>query len=232
MENVLKGNSYPGRGIIVGKSENGKYAAVAYFIMGRSENSRNRVFVLDNDSLFTRPYDESKVKDPSLIIYKAMSCFDDKLVVTNGDQTDTIVEFLEKGSSFENALQTRTYEPDSPNYTPRISAQLSFDNNDFKYLMSILKKDNKSQECDRYFYEYKGKNGKGHLIHTYKCDGEPIPSFEGDPKEINICDDINEFTDKLWKCLDENNKVSLFVRYIDLETRQNTDKIKNKNGLN
>lgn len=228
LEALLKDNTYPGRGIVVGKSNDGKFAVVSYFIMGRSLNSQNRIFKIEDDCLFTKAFDESKVKDPSLIIYRAMAPIDNKLIVTNGDQTDTIYQFLSMGKTFEDALNSRTYEPDAPNYTPRISSILSFDE-DFSYIISILKKAEDTDVCERFFYPYKSQDGIGHMIHTYECDGNPIPSFAGVPREVEISNDIEEFSNNLWDYLDSNNKVSLFTRFINLETKETIDKIINKN---
>ena len=227
---LLKDNTYPGRGIVIGKSEDGKKAVFAYFIMGRSENSRNRVFKEDDGNVFTEPFDYSKVEDPSLIIYAAIRNHENKRVVTNGDQTDTIYEFLKEGKCFKQALKTREFEPDFPNFTPRISGMLTFGENDFKYQMSILKSaDEKGSACNRYFYEYAPLNGLGHFIHTYVCDGNPIPTFQGEPERVATLDDIDAFTTKLWNALDENNKISLYVRYIDLETKTIENRLINKN---
>ena len=204
----LNNNVYPGRGIIVGKYE-GKMV-IAYFIMGRSENSRNRIFVKDGDRLFTKAFDESKVKDPSLIIYNCIRNIDGKTIVTNGDQTDTVYDYLKENKSFKEALYTRVYEPDEPNFTPRISALVE----DNKYVISILKK--KDEECERLFYEYDGKDGVGHFISTYDHDGNPLPSFSKEPIEIKIDEDIDVFSEKLWNSLNSDNKISLYVRYIGL----------------
>jgi IMP cyclohydrolase len=229
---LLCNNTYPGRGIIIGKTEDGKKAAVAYFIMGRSENSRNRVFKADGDSVVTEPYDFSKVEDPSLIIYSAIRKFENKLIVTNGDQTDTVYDFVKENSqdeyAFEKALQTREFEPDAPNFTPRISGMVD----GFDYKLSILKSaEGDGITCRRYFYEYTNpKAGEGHFIHTYKCDGNPIPSFEGEPKKIALEGNIDEFTNALWTSLNEDNKVSLFVRYIDVKSGTYETRIINKNN--
>jgi IMP cyclohydrolase len=227
---LLAGNTYPGRGIIIGKSEDGKNAVIAYFIMGRSENSRNRVFKVDGDSVVTEPFDFSKVEDPSLIIYSAIRKFENKLIVTNGDQTDTIYDFVSTGKCFKQALKTREFEPDAPNFTPRISGMLTFNNNDFKYQMSILKSaDEKGSACNRYFYEYAPLNGLGHFIHTYVCDGNPIPTFQGEPERVRIPNCIDEFTNTIWENLNEQNKISLYVRFVDLETGEETNRLINKN---
>lgn len=227
---LLATNTYPGRGIVIGKSEDGKKAAFAYFIMGRSENSRNRVFKEDDGNVFTEPFDYSKVEDPSLIIYAAIRNYENKMIVTNGDQTDTIYEFLQKGKCFKHALKTREFEPDAPNFTPRISGILAFEENDFKYQMSILKSaDEKGSACNRYFYEYTPLNGLGHFIHTYICDGNPIPTFGGEPERVLIPNNIDDFTNEIWTNLNENNKISLYVRYVDLETGIYENRMINKN---
>ncbi len=227
----IEGNSYVGRGIIVGKSENAKKAVSAYFIMGRSANSRNRVFVERDGALFTEPHDSSKVEDPSLIIYAAIRSFENKLIVTNGDQTDTIFEGVKSGESFSEALTKREFEPDAPNFTPRISTMLTFDNNDFTYEMSILKSiDEVGSACARYTYSYPSVAGLGHFIHTYVCDGNPIPTFQGEPERVAIPDDIDAFTRELWDSLDADNKISLYVRYTDLETGTVENRIINKNN--
>ena len=227
---LIKGNSYVGRGIIIGKTENAKCAAVAYFIMGRSQNSRNRVFTERDGAVFTEPYDASKVEDPSLIIYAALREYKNKLVVTNGDQTDTIVNALSDGGTFEQALNTRAFEPDSPNFTPRISGILDFSNGDFTYKMSILKSiDEVGSDCCRYTFSYPSKSGLGHFIHTYVTDGTPIPTFQGEPERVAIPDDIDKFTDEIWNALDENNKISLYTRFIDLSDMKSTSRLINKN---
>ena len=228
---LLKDNTYPGRGIVIGKSEDGKKAVFAYFIMGRSENSRNRVFKEEDGDLFTEPVDYSKVEDPSLIIYAAVRNYENKMVVTNGDQTDTIYEFLKAGKCFKQALKTREFEPDFPNFTPRISGMLTFGENDFKYQMSILKSaDEKGSACNRYFYEYTPLNGLGHFIHTYVCDGNPIPTFQGEPERVKIPNSIDDFTNEIWTNLNENNKISLYVRYVDLESGVYENRMINKNN--
>lgn len=226
----VEGNSYVGRGIVAGKTEDGKKACAAYFIMGRSNNSRNRVFTLRDGNLYTEPFDASKVEDPSLIIYAAVRDFENNLIVTNGDQTDTIYDGLVVGKSFSTALEAREFEPDFPNLTPRISAMLTFDNNDFTYQMSILKSaDEKGSACNRYTFSYPAINGLGHFIHTYVCDGNPIPTFQGEPERVVIPNDINEFTDSLWEALDADNKISLYVKYIDLATGEAEERLINKN---
>ncbi len=230
IEDLIKGNSYVGRGIIAGKSEDGKYAVSAYFIMGRSANSRNRIFTVKGEEVFTEPFDPSKVEDPSLIIYAALRKYDNKLIVTNGDQTDTIYEGLAAGKTFSESLTSRCFEPDAPNLTPRISAMLTFDESDFKYDMSILKSiDPDGTDCARYTFSYPSKAGLGHFIHTYVCDGNPIPTFQGEPERIFIPSSIDEFTDALWGALDEDNKISLYVRYTALETGEAVTRLINKN---
>ena len=217
IEQELKSNSYPGRGIILGKTPDGKKAVAAYFIMGRSENSRNRIFVEDGEGIRTQAFDPSKLTDPSLIIYAPVRVLGNKTIVTNGDQTDTIYDGMDRQLTFEQSLRTREFEPDGPNYTPRISGIMHIENGTYNYAMSILKSNNGSPEgCNRF-------------IHTYMCDGNPLPSFEGEPKLIGIPDDIESFTELLWNSLNEDNKVSLFVRYIDIETGNYETKIVNKN---
>ena len=231
LEKELKENSYPGRGIVIGKSKNGKYAVTAYFIMGRSENSRNRVFVEDGEGIRTQAFDPSKLSDPSLIIYAPVRVLGNKTIVTNGDQTDTIYELMDKQQTFEQALRTREFEPDAPNYTPRISGIMHVENGSFNYAMSILKSNNGNGDaCNRFTYAYSNPiDGEGRCIHTYMCDGNPLPSFEGEPKVVEIPDDMDSFADMLWTSLNEENKVSLFVRYIDITTGEYTSKIINKN---
>ncbi len=227
---LIEGNSYVGRGIIIGKTPDAKRAVSAYFIMGRSENSRNRVFTVKNGEVFTEPFDASKVKDPSLIIYAAIRKFRNSLIVTNGDQTDTVYDGLKSGLSFSTALSSREFEPDAPNLTPRISGILNFKDNDFSYEMSILKSsDAIGSSCNRYTFSYSALKGLGHFIHTYVCDGTPIPTFQGEPERVATLDDINEFADKLWNALDENNKISLYVRYTSLENDEYEEVLINKN---
>ena len=229
-EELIQGNSYVGRGIVIGKTPDASRAVIAYFIMGRSENSRNRVFAEEDGVLYTRPFDESKVADPSLIIYAAMRSFDNKLIVTNGDQTDTIYNGLAAGKSFGQALESRQFEPDAPNLTPRISGMLNFDNNDFTYQMCILKSaDPEGTACSRYLFSYPALPGLGHFIHTYVCDGSPIPTFQGEPERMAIPDDAEEFTRRLWNSLDENNRISLYVRTVDLKTGAVENRLINKN---
>lgn len=231
LEQELKSNSYPGRGIVIGRSEDGKHAVTAYFIMGRSENSRNRVFVEDGEGIRTQAFDPSKLTDPSLIIYAPVRVLGNKTIVTNGDQTDTIYELMDKQQTFEQALRTREFEPDAPNYTPRISGILHVENGTYNYAMSILKSDNGNPDsCNRYTFAYSDvPAGEGHFIHTYMGDGNPLPSFEGEPKLVGIPDDIDTFTDLIWNSLNEDNKVSLFVRYIDIESGTYESRIVNKN---
>lgn len=225
---LISGNPYVGRGIVAGKSGNGK-AVAAYFIMGRSNNSRNRVFTEKDGAVFTEPFDVSKVEDPSLIIYAAVRRFKDKLIVTNGDQTDTVFDALKDGKCFAAALKTRTFEPDAPNFTPRISAILDLAD-PFSYRMSILKSaDGKGPACNRFTFDYEPIDGVGHFLHTYVTDGNPLPSFVGEPERVYIPDSIDEFTSELWDSLDADNKISLFVRYIDLATGREETKIINKN---
>ena len=227
---LLSPNTYPGRGIIVGKSADGKCAVSAYFIMGRSENSRNRVFTEKDGAIYTEPHDYSKVSDPSLIIYSAIRKIGNKLIVTNGDQTDTIYDFIAKGEDMRAALRTREFEPDAPNFTPRISAVMTFDKGDFSYEMSILKSaDAEGSATNRYFYEYNSIAGLGHFIHTYVCDGNPIPTFQGEPERVSVSSDIDEYTEKIWNSLNEANKISLYVRYVDLESGKEESRLINKN---
>ena len=227
---LIEGNSYVGRGIVIGKSKDGKKAVSAYFIMGRSANSRNRVFTFKDNVLYTEPFDASKVEAPSLIIYAAVREYENKLIVTNGDQTDTIYNGLKEGKCFTKSLKSREFEPDAPNLTPRISGMLTFENGDFSYKMSILKSaDELGTACNRYTFDFTALNGLGHFIHTYVCDGNPIPTFQGEPERVEIDGDIDAFTNKLWNALDKDNKISLFVRYTDLETNEKEDRIINKN---
>lgn len=231
MKERLKGNTYPGRGIVVGKSADGTKACAAYFIMGRSANSRNRVFTVKNGEVFTEPFDASKVEDPSLIIYAAVRQYENNLIVTNGNQTDTIYEGLAAGKSFSQALTAREFEPDAPNLTPRISGMLTFDQGDFTYEMSILKSaDAEGTGCNRFTYSYVPMNGVGHFLHTYVCDGNPIPTFQGEPERVAIPDDMESFAREIWESLDENNKISLYVRYVDLATGKVEEKLINKNA--
>lgn len=230
MKDRIDGNPYVGRGIVIGKSSDGKKAATAYFIMGRSANSRNRVFTVKNGEVFTEPFDASKVEDLSLIIYAAIRKFENKLIVTNGDQTDTVYDGIVTGKSFSESLESREFEPDAPNFTPRISGMLTFGENDFKYEMSILKSlDENGSDCARYTFSYPSKAGLGHFIHTYVTDGNPIPTFQGEPERVAIPDSIDEFADEIWNYLDENNKISLYVRYTDLTDGSYEEKLINKN---
>ena len=227
----LQENAYPGRGIIIGKTPNGKKAVTAYFIMGRSENSRNRVFVEEGEGIRTEAYDPSKLTDPSLIIYAPVRVLGNKTIVTNGDQTDTIYEGLDEKLTFEQSLRSREFEPDGPNYTPRISGIMHVENGTYHYAMSILKSNNGNPAaCNRYTFAYENPvAGEGHFIHTYKCDGNPLPSFEGEPKLVNMMDDMDAYTELLWNSLNADNKVSLFVRYIDIATGAYETRIVNKN---
>lgn len=228
IETVLGTNAYPGRGILLGRSSDGLNAVIAYFIMGRSENSRNRVFVEDGKGIRTEAFDPAKLVDPSLIIYAPVRVLERKTIVTNGDQTDTIYDYMKQGKSFANALRTRTFEPDQPNFTPRISGIVEPDGN---YRLSILKSaDGNPNSVRRYFYEYEEPvNGEGHLIHTYSGDGEPLPSFEGEPTRVGIYGTIDAFTEAVWRSLNSENKVSLFTRFINLNTGLTETRIINKN---
>ncbi len=227
----LAGNTYPGRGIVIGKTPDGKKAVTAYFIMGRSSNSRNRVFVTEGEGIRTEAFDPSKLEDPSLIIYAPVRVLNEYTIVTNGDQTDTIFDGMANGETFEQSLRVREFEPDGPNFTPRISGVMQVKDGQFHYAMSILKSNNGNPEaCNRYTFTYENPvAGEGHFIHTYAQDINPLPSFEGEPKWVEILDDMEEFTNMLWTNLNENNKVSLFVRYIDIETGKYETKIINKN---
>lgn len=231
LEQELKSNSYPGRGIVIGKSKDGKYAVTAYFIMGRSENSRNRVFVTEGEGIRTQAFDPSKLSDPSLIIYAPVRVLGNKTIVTNGDQTDTIYELMDKQQTFEQALRTREFEPDAPNYTPRISGIMHVEKGGFNFAMSILKSNNGNPDsCSRYTFAYENPiAGEGRFIHTYKSDGDPLPSYEGEPALIGLDGDIDSFTKLVWESLNEENKVSLFVRYIDIATGTYETRIVNKN---
>ena len=228
---LIKDNPYVGRGIVIGKSESAKYAVSAYFIMGRSNNSRNRVFVKHGDDLYTEPYDASKVEDPSLIIYAAIRKTEGGLIVTNGDQTDTVYDGLKAGLSFSDSLKSREFEPDAPNLTPRISGYLTFLENDFSYEMSILKSaDALGTACNRYTFSYPALAGLGHFIHTYVTDGNPIPTFQGEPERVAIPDDIDALTKDIWENLNEDNKISLYVRYTNLASGEITERLINKNA--
>lgn len=227
---LLRDNPYAGRGIVIGQTEDGSKAVVSYFIMGRSDNSRNRVFIEEGEDVAIHPYDETKVEDPSLIIYHPLRKIDNTLIVTNGDQTDTIYEALKAGSSFEAALESRCFEPDSPNFTPRISGVLHFCRDGFRYKMSILKSaDAIGSACNRFTFSYAPLRGVGHFIHTYVTDGNPIPSFTGEPARIMMPNEIDVFTDKLWQSLNDQNKISLYVRYIDIASGKTENRIINKN---
>ncbi len=227
----IKGNPYVGRGIITGTSANGKYAVNAYFIMGRSANSRNRIFALRDGAVYTEPFDASKVEDPSLIIYAAVREYKNNLIVTNGDQTDTVYDGLTKGVSFKESLETREFEPDSPNFTPRISSMSTFEKGSFRYEMSILKSiDAEGSDCARYTFSYNAKPGLGHFIHTYVTDGNPIPTFQGEPERVAVPDDIKAFTKDIWENLNEDNKISLYVRYTDLASGEIKEEVINKNA--
>lgn len=227
----LKNNEYPGRGIVIGRSADGTKAVTAYFIMGRSSNSRNRVFVTEGEGIRTEAFDPSKLEDPSLIIYAPVRVLGGKTIVTNGDQTDTIYEGLEKGLTFEQALRSREFEPDAPNYTPRISGIMQVEDGAYHYAMSILKSSGGDPSCcirNTFTYE-NPKAGEGRFIHTYMHDGNPLPSFEGEPKQVAIEEDIDGFTDMIWNALNQDNKVSLFVRFIDIATGSCETRIVNKN---
>ena len=231
LKTELESNSYPGRGIVIGKSKDGRHAVTAYFIMGRSENSRNRIFIEDGNGIRTQAYDPSKLTDPSLIIYAPVRVLGNKTIVTNGDQTYTIYEGMDKQLTFEQSLRSREFEPDAPNYTPRISGILHIENGVYNYAMSILKSNNGNPDaCNRYTFAYTNPiSGEGHFIHTYKYDNNPLPSYEGEPKLVEILDNIDDFTNLLWNSLNEENKVSLFVRYIDIESNSCKTRIINKN---
>lgn len=227
---LIKDNSYVGRGIVIGKSPDGKKAVSAYFIMGRSANSRNRVFTERGGALYTEPFDPSMVEDPSLIIYAAMRRFENKLIVTNGDQTDTIYVGLKNGLGIVESLKSRCFEPDAPNLTPRISGMLTFGEGDFEYSMSILKSaDPEGSACNRYTFDYPALPGLGHFIHTYIGDGKPLPTFCGEPERVAIPDSVDEFAEKLWSALDKDNRISLFVMYTDIETGIEEKRLVNKN---
>ena len=231
-QKVVENNSYVGRGVLLGKTPDGKHAVTAYFIMGRSENSRNRVFREEGDDITIYPFDASKVEDPSLIIYSPIRMYENKLIVTNGDQTDTIYEGLKEGKCFRQSLKTREFEPDGPNWTPRISGMITFGDGDFTYEMSILKSgDAEGSFCNRFTYDYGSKAGLGHLIHTYMGDGNPLPTFQGEPERVAIPQDIDAFAKEIWESLNEDNKISLYVRYTDLETGKYERRLINKHEL-
>lgn len=231
---LLSENSYPGRGIVLGLDDKGENAVIAYFIMGRSVNSRNRVFVEKDGGIITKAHDESKMVDPHLIIYAPVRVMADGVntIVTNGDQTDTVFDFMSAGKTFEDALRTRTFEDDRPNWTPRISGVVKVEGGKAEYKLSILKSDSGDENSvQRFFYDYcQPKAGVGHFIHTYKCDGSPIPSFEGDPEKVALAGDIDALTRNVWNSLNADNKVSLFVRYIDLQTGKADTRVINKNA--
>ncbi len=227
---LLEDNTYPGRGIIIGKTSDGSKAVAAYFIMGRSANSRNRVFTEKEGEVFTEPFDASKVQDPSLIIYAAIRQFENNLIVTNGNQTDTVYDGLKAGLSFGKALESREFEPDAPNFTPRISGMLTFGKDDFTYQMSILKSaDAAGSACARYTFDYPALAGLGHFLHTYVCDGNPIPTFQGEPERVAIGSDIDAITNEIWDNLNPENKISLYVRTVDLKTGETLNRLVNKN---
>ena len=227
---LIEGNSYVGRGIVIGKSADGTKACTAYFIMGRSANSRNRIFTERGGVLYTEPFDASKVEDPSLIIYAAVRNYENKIIVTNGDQTDTINDALKSGGSFKSALETREFEPDAPNFTPRISAMLDL-GKDFSYRMSILKSaDENGSACCRFTYVFSGVPGLGHFIHTYAGDGNPLPTFSADPERVTVPDSADELFSSVWENLNEENKISLVVRYTDLETGETEERLVNQNA--
>jgi len=232
LQQELKNNAYPGRGIVIGRTPDGTKAVTAYFIMGRSVNSRNRVFVEEGQGIRTQAFDPSKLEDPSLIIYAPVRVLGNRTIVTNGDQTDTIYEGMDRELTFEQSLRCREFEPDGPNYTPRISGVMHIEGSKYDYAMSILKSNNSNPEaCNRYTFAYENPvAGEGHFIHTYMHDGNPLPSFEGEPKLVDMMDDMNAFTDMLWDSLNEDNKVSLFVRYIDIATGAYETRIINKNN--
>lgn len=231
LEQELRNNSYPGRGIVLGRSGDGKFAVAAYFIMGRSVNSRNRIFVKEGEGIRTQAFDPAKLSDPSLVIYAPVRVLGNKTIVTNGDQTDTIYEGMDKQFTFEQSLRSREFEPDGPNYTPRISGIMHVENGKYSYALSILKSNHGDpSSCSRFTFAYENPAaGEGHFIHTYMHDGNPLPSFEGEPKLVEIGNDIDAFTNMLWESLNEENKVSLFVRYIDIADGSYQTRIVNKN---
>ena len=230
LKQELSTNSYPGRGIVIGRSADGKSAVTAYFIMGRSSNSRNRVFVKEGEGIRTQAFDPSKLEDPSLIIYAAQRKYENKLILTNGNQTDTVYEGLKNNKCFKCSLESREFEPDAPNFTPRISGMLTFDDKDFTYEMSILKSaDEKGSACNRYTFSYAALPGLGHFLHTYVGDGSPLPTFQGEPERVAIPDDIDEFTSTLWDALNHDNRISLYVRYTDLATGREDNRLINQN---
>lgn len=231
IEDLISKTPYLGRGIVSGTSKNGKYAVIGYFISGRSENSRNRIFVEKGNEVVIYPFDESKVEDPSLIIYSPIREYENNLIVTNGDQTDTVYDGFVKGMSFKESLESRCFEPDAPNLTPRISACVTFDEGKFSYEMSILKSvDAEGSDCARFTYSYPSVKGLGHFIHTYACNGNPLPTFCGEPERVEVSDDIDEFTKSIWDSLNEENRISLYVRYVDVETGEEINRMINKHG--
>ena len=226
----LSGNAYPGRGIVLGRTADGSKAVTAYFIMGRSANSRNRVFTLRDGALYTEPFDASRVEDPSLIIYAALRKLGNRLIVTNGDQTDTVYEGLAAGKSFSEALEARCFEPDAPNLTPRISGLFTLEAEQPRYALSILKSiDPAGSDCARYTFSYPAKPGLGHFIHTYVRDGSPLPTFQGEPERVALGDDIEDFTAELWNSLNEDNRISLYVRFTRLSDGSWEDRLINRN---
>ncbi len=234
IEEALSRTDYPGRGIIIGRSPDGSKAMTAYFIMGRSDNSKNRVFREEGDDVVIYPYDYSKVEDPSLIIYSPVRRYENSLIITNGDQTDTIYDHLALGKDFREALRTRAFEPDRPNWTPRISGILNFTDPDLKgeftYEMSILKSvDSEGTGCARYFYEYPSVPGLGHFIHTYEQNGDPIPTFRGEPERVSMPEDLETFSRMVWESLDEGKKISMYATVIDLKTGVRESELINKN---
>ena len=231
LEHELRNNTYPGRGIVIGRSGDGKMAVAAYFIMGRSTNSRNRVFVTDGEGIRTKAFDPSKLEDPSLVIYAPVRVLGNQTIVTHGDQTDTIYDGLAKGLTFEQSLRSREFEPDAPNYTPRISGVMNVENGKFDYNMSILKSNYGDPSCcDRFTFSYDNPvPGEGRFLHTYMGDGNPLPSFQGEPERVEIQGDIDSFASMLWESLNEENKVSLFVRFIDITDGKYETRILNKN---
>lgn len=228
IESVLAGKPYPGRGLLVGLTPDRTQLVTAYFIMGRSENSRNRVFAKKGNDLYTEPFDVSRVEDPSLIIYRALTGYQQYLIATNGDQTDTIRQGLEQGQNWQEALDSRRYEPDAPNFTPRIS--VLWDQQQASYQLSILKKPLADDEgCARFYYSYPAVPGYGHLIHTYQGALEPLISYTGEPKLVSIGNDLDELTHQLWEALDPDNRISIYIRFTDAQTGEYTDRIINKN---
>ena len=230
LEDLLKSNAYPGRGIMIGRTEDGRHAAIAYFIMGRSENSRNRIFVEDGDGIRTQAFDASKMEDPSLIIYAPVRVLGKKTTITNGDQTDTIYDGLDRQLTFEQTLRSRRYEPDEPNYTPRISGVVHLIGESFHYALSILKSADGDPKADhRYTFAYSpALPGEGHFISTYLHDGNPLPSFEGEPIRVSVENDQDVFTEQIWNALNADNKVSLFTRFIDLSSGEARTRIVNR----